>query len=875
MRILKRLSHLLLRRRFEADLAEELRIHREMSEARLREQGASPQDARHLASQRFGSESLALEESRGIWHFQWLEQLSQDVHYAARGWVRSPAFAITVVATIGLALGLNTALFTAFDHYVLRSLAVRDPGSLYQVEWSTKTGAGHFFNWEEFQRLREQKHILTGAYAAFGVLGQIDNQPAWGQLVTADFFEMLGARVALGRPFTEADAPAPGTGAYIVLGHNCWKSKFGADPAIVGRRVFVRGQPFEVIGVTAPEFTGIGPIPADFWVPLTMYAPLNNGVNIFAPAKAGILIAIVRLRNDMSLDAAKSALLSWSHEQTKDYRPDQRAVAIHLESRANAIPLNTDVILSFAPIFVAFALVLLTACANVSNMMLARALMRQREIGIRLSLGAGRLRIIRQLLTEAFLLSLPAALAGLLISELTVRGLRELFFRTIPPSFGKLLQVPDMHPDYRVFGFVVLAAIFTTLLFGLAPAIQATRRGVVYAMRGDFGNDFRPSRLRNALVVAQVLVCSLMLVTSLIILRSETRLSGRDLRMDPTGVLDVRLQSKFAATVADRLGQESVIENIASVARAPFYGGFPQLSIAPAGSRQLVRSYFNMVSPEYFSVLRIPLAGGRNFTAAEAASQAPVAIVSEATARRLWPDGSALGQELHIEPERENRFYSSPKFTGARVIGIARDVVNGYATLAVDSACVYFPLASGNPAVTSLLVRAHGNVDAARIVANRAIQQSAPGSADFVNPLEEVIEARIYPFRVALWLGGFLAALAMVLVISGIYGVLSFVVNQRQKEIGIRVALGASMPDVVRMILGQSMRLALVGTALGAAAAMAVAPLVAQEIDTILPFEPQPYVIAGVLVLTAAALASFLPTRRAYRLDAASTLRTD
>ena len=177
---------------------------------------------------------------------------------------------------------------------------------------------------------------MSGAYAAFGVLGQIDQQPAWGQLVTSDFFEMLGARVALGRPFTPQDAPGPGAGAYIVLGNNCWKSKFGSDPQIMGRKVLVRGQPFEVIGVAAPEFAGIGPVPADFWVPLTMYASLNNGTDIFAASKTGMLLAVVRLRTGVSVEGAKSALLAWSRQLTKDYPGGQRAVAIYLESRANA-----------------------------------------------------------------------------------------------------------------------------------------------------------------------------------------------------------------------------------------------------------------------------------------------------------------------------------------------------------------------------------------------------------------------------------------------------------------------------------------------------------------------------------------------------------
>ena len=876
MRLLKRLKLLFWKRRqFEAELAEELRIHREMDEAAFVAAGESSTDARNLSRRRFGGEALTLEDSRRVWSLQWLEEFSQDVRYAARGWLRNPGFATVVITTIGIALGLNTALFTAFDHYLLRPVAVRDPASLYQVEWSVKSGAGHFFTWEEFQSLRKQSDTISGAYAAFGILGQIDQQPAFGQMVTADFFDVLGARIAIGRPFTPVDAPAPGTGAFIVLGNNCWRSKFGSDPAILGRQVHVRGQPFEVIGVAAPDFTGIGPVPADFWVPLTMYAELNNGTNITAASKTGLLLAVVRLRQDLSIDAAKSALLAWSVNLTKDYAADHRAVAISLESRANAIPMNKAVIIAFAPIFIAFALVLLTACANVSNMMLARALMRQREIGIRLSLGAGRPRLIRQLLTEALMLSLPASLLGLVLSILTVNGIRELFYRTIPSRFGKLLQVPDMQPDYRVFAFVLLAAVATTLLFGLVPTIQATRGGVTYATRGDFGNDFRPSRLRNVMIIAQIFVCVLMLAASLIILDSETRVANRDVRVDPRQVLDVRVQSKFAARLAARFGQEPVVERVAAVSRAPLYGGLPALSISGGAGGQSVKSYFNLVSPGYFDLLRIPVQSGKVFTETEAQSHAAVVIVSEATARRLWPGESPLGRELRIEADRENRFFAPPAFSVATVVGVAGDVVNGYASEVVDSACVYFPIDAANPAATSLLVRVHGDIEAAKIILERTVQQAAPGAADRINSLEEVLATQLYPFQVLSWFGGCLAAIALVFVISGVYGVLSFVVTQRSKEIGIRMALGASTGNVVSMILGQSLRMALGGAALGAGAMLALAPLFAQEIDTLRPFQPIPYALAISLVLLAAALASSIPALRATRLDAATTLRAD
>lgn len=881
MRIANRLRRLWHRQRFNDDLAEEVRIHLETAEARLREAGASAEEARDQARRQFGNQPLVLETSRAVWSYTRLEQLVQDIRYGARAWRRNPSFAITVIASIGLAIGLNTALFTAFDHYVLRPLAVRDPGSLYQMEWTTRSGAGHAFTWSEYQSLSEQKQVLAGSYASVNALRQLDEQPALGQLVTADFFEMLGARVRMGRPFTPADAPAPGVGAYVVLSDSCWKSRYGSDPKILGRKVFLRGQAFEVIGVADPEFKGVGPVAVDFWAPLTMYAALNNGADIFSSATPGTIQAVIRLRPDVSLAGAKSALLVWAREQTRNSPADQKAVGVYTESRATAVPLTQDVILLAIPVFVAFALVLLTACANVSNMMLARAIRRQREIGIRLALGAARLRLIRQLLIEALLLSLSAAMAGWAISELVLRLLPGLLYRTLPPQFARIAQFPEMHADYRVFGFLALVAIATALLFGLLPALQATRSDSAYAMRGDFGSDLRPSRLRNGLIVAQVVVCSLMLTTSLILSNNQSRITQRDLRVDPQGVLDVRVTANSAIRIGERLRQESMVENIAAVSRAPLYGGLPALTIAagdgsqPRAGRQLVRSYFNMVSPEYFDVLRIGLSSGRNFTSNEAKEHAAVVIVSEMTARRLWPGASPLGQELRIDPGPPSFLYAAPSFTRATVVGVARDVVNGYATSAVDSACVYFPLASGNAAVASLLVRVRVEGPAAKGAVERAADDAAPGQTDLVSTLEEAVQASLYPFRAAFWVGSSLAALAMALVISGIYGVLSFVVSQRQKEIGIRLALGASKHDVMKLILGQSMRLALLGTALGTAAAMGVARAIASQVEALRPFEAAPYGIAIGFILISAAAAAFVPSRRASALDPVSTLRNE
>jgi predicted permease len=842
MKIAKKLQMWRHRRRFEAELAEEVRFHREMS-------GAAA----------FGSEALILEQARGVWGLAWLESWKQDIRYAVRGLRRSPGFAVAVVGAIGLAIGLNTTMFTVFNAYVLRTFAVRDPYSLYGFTWYGKNGQGHVFREEEYAGLRRFEGPFADTLATVNLQGQVDGRMLFGQLVSPNYFAMLGVGTAQGRPLVLEDS-----GAVMVLSHQAWQNQFGGDPSLVGRKVYLRGRPFEVVGIANPGFVGLESFPGGFWIPLSQYAAVVDGPSL------GLKL-IGRLRAGFTVEAAKAPLLAWS----RGLAPD--AVGVVMISHATTVPLTRDAVITFIPLFTAFGLVLLIACANVSNLMLARALARQREVAIRVSLGAGRWRLVRQLLTESAVLAAPAAAAGFAVSQITIEAARRLLFATVPPTYSRILVLADLGTDWRVFGFVLAASLSAALLFGLAPAIQTTRSRLVEANRGDFSSDYRPARLRNLLVVVQVAVCALLLIATGIVLRSERNVMARKTGLDTGGVWDLKMMERYQPLAAARLEREPGVEAVAAAWHAPLYGSMRQMEVGTAERRETVRLGYNFVSPGYFAALRIPIVRGRLFSATESDSEMPVAVISESAARRLWPGREALGESIAIPPATSQDPYIRriPGYSQARVIGVVRDAISGMVAVGGPEASLYFPTNFRAPHNDSILVRFGRDSGTARRRLEAALDQVAPSLSDMINPMDEVLAVQIYPFRITFWLAGFLGGVGLLLSVSGIYGVMSYLVSQRTKEIGIRVAMGASARDVVRMVVRQSARLAAIGAAVGVAMALAIAPVFAHELDAVRPYDWMPYAATAAVVVVAALAASFRPASRAASIDPIQTLRCD
>ena len=875
-----RLFALARRARVERELAEELDFHIAMQTRKNVAAGMTELEAARAARLQFGARAAAEEQCRDERRVRLIETLWQDIRYAVRGFLRTPVFAATVIMTIAIGLGLNTTVFTIFNAYVLRPAAVRDPYSLYEFAWTNRDGRGQFMSWPQVQDFKKWDPVFSETCAHRFLFARFDGAPFFGLLVEGNYFRMLGGAPALGRVLTEADSKAPGGERVAVLSYTAWKTRFAADPNIVGRRIVIHSQPLEIVGVTRDGFLGAGDTPPDFWAPLTMAPALLDGPSLFGPDHPALVRMLARLKPGVTPDRAVAALTTWSKRITSGLPDKDKANGILMESQATAIPLSPRVLLAFSPLLGAFALVLLLACANVANMMLARAMARQREIGIRLSLGAGRGRLIRQLLTESFLLAAPAAGAAFVISRATIDSGERLMFKTLPSEFAEYIRVVPLPPDARVFIFMLLAAIAAAVLFGLAPALQATRTGIVQAARGDFSADFRPARLRNTLVAGQITVCVLLLVSAGILLRGSVALQNVDPGLNTRDTIAIEIQDQFRERVLTVLHSDPGIVRLAAAAKVPIDGAPPWVPVVIAGAapRSLMAA-FNYVSPEFFQLFDIPIVRGRSFTTAEAEDAAPVAVISQATANLFWPGQDPLGKEIRIAIEAQRHGKDRGRAAGnmhrqVRVIGVARDAISAWIGNGPDKTLMYFP-DSIHGAGNFLMARVKGDAEAARRRIDAELARVDPSAVLQLHKMREYIAVEVYPFRAAYWVSCAIGVLALLLTLSGIYGVLSYLVAQRTKEIGIRMAIGASSRSIVGLVVAQSLKLAAVGVGIGTILALGVSRLFASFLFMMNTFDVGAYALGIALVSAAAFIASYVPSRRACRIDPISTLRYD
>ncbi|MBZ5604135.1 MAG: ABC transporter permease, partial [Acidobacteriia bacterium] len=433
---------------------------------------------------------------------------------------------------------------------------------------------------------------------------------------------------------------------------------------------------------------------------------------------------------------------------------------------------------------------------------------------------------------------------------------------TVPGMVGRLVRLLPLDPDLRVLGFLLLAAVGATLVFGLAPALKAS---------SGKPDSRRPSRLRNALVVTQVAVCSLLLIVAGVLLRGSAALERYDPGFDTHNVVSATLQSPPTARFVEEVRSQTWSETSALAAQAPLLGRLT-LSIGPVNAAT-VRCGYNFVSPEYFDLLKIPVVRGRVFNAGEARAQAPVVLISEATARQFWPRQDPIGEIVRIEPQLQDRA-ASPSFRRAQIIGIVHDISSGDLSEGRDTTMFYLPAAPGSANAQMLLVRMKADTEAARRALNAMIEHETSG-ARLTYSLDEIITVETFPFKLSFAIAAFLGVLALALAVSGVYGVLSFLVMQRRREIGIRIALGAPAAAVVRLVLGQSARFALWGAAIGAALALGVSRIFASLLEEINTYEPLAYGAGIIAVFAAALAAAYWPSRRAARIDPASTLRCE
>ena len=822
-----------------------------------------------------------------------LEQLLKDLLYSARALARERTFALTTVTTLAVALTLATVVFAVFNAYVLRPYAVRDPYSLYELRWSARDAgagsAGRTFRWSDYQELRERKDLFEDVIAERNRTVPSDGPPLLVAFVTGNYFQMLGARLLNGRALADFDARSPGADPVAVLSYHAWTRLYGSDPAAVGRTIRLNDQTFTVVGIAQEEFLGLNDTPPDLWVPVTMHAAVIKQ-ELFGTKQPRELAVVARLKAGMSADHVGSAL-SPDMARLADRAGTVRAEVL---SQATPAPLTTGLVARLSPVFAAFVLILVAACANVSNVMLARANARHREIGVRLALGASRWRVTRQLLMEGLLIAAVAGLAALGIASIVLRAGLAIFFMSLPPSFAAMARVLPLDLDYRVFLFTFIVSALATALFALLPALHGTRLTLTSALRGELISGARGSRLRSVLVISQVTVSIVLIIAAATLVRNGSILTRTAVGFDTHTLTSVRptgsaTTPNLLTNAYETLAASASAADVAVTSSNPLTGEMPMSPVRPPQGRKMIPVTYMYVSPTYFSTLQLPISAGRGFAPDEARTEAKVAVIGAAAAQALWPGADPLGKTIRLwmPPEDRPDVMTRERLTSTSqaeaegddvlVIGVTRDVVSGLVYDGIRPH-VYLPTSPGARHAKALLVRGRSIQD---VTPNRL--QPLLTSVDR-NPLafstlalDEALALQTYPMIIASWIGLLLSSIALALSVSGLYGVVTYNLSQRTKEIGIRMALGASSAAIMRLVMGQAGRLVAIGSGIGLLLSFSVLGALAAVVplQNVSILNPGAFTVGTLVVALAATVAAFFPSRKATHIDPSDSLRAD
>jgi predicted permease len=811
-----------------------------------------------------------------------LESVLRDIRFTWRLFRRAPLVALTIVATVGLGLGLVAVVFTVLNLFVFRVDDVRDPYELFAVERQRSTNVPpETFTRTQYERLVRETGVFSDAFASTAEIdARIEGNRLEGPLVTGNFFQVLGVGAAHGRTLTRSD-DEPGRPPVIVLSHRAWSQHFAGDPAMINRTVRVNDVAFHVVGVMPEDFRGLAIIAPDYWAPFSLlghFRPGREGGQDF-----GGLHIVGRLKPGLSRDQALAQLVLWDSRRAAERSGQRPATSLVLEPRLGTVPQPAEAMVLFMPLFLAFGLILIIGCANVANLLLARGVARQREIGIRVAVGASRRRVIAQLLSESLVLALISAALAFGISRLALAGIVYAAESTFPPDIGNLrIVVPPA--DWRVVLFLVAGAMVSTLFFALAPALQATRLELVRAIRGEVVRDARPGRARDALVVLQVTASVLLLICAAVFLRSSWAAATVDPGFRTAGIVNVSiLNEQRRATILEAVRSEPLVASVA--ASWPGWlgvlGGRPASAEGASGKSAVT---YQFVSPEYFAVLDIDLVRGRGFTPAERSADAAVAVVSETAARELWPGIAAVGQILRLQSDatRDPREADDPPPVSRSfvVVGVARDVPGfRFGGVRMPGAGVYLPIGT-ETTKTSLTMHVRGDAERVRHALVDRFAAIDPNMSE-VSTLQTIASAEAYLLAIPFWLTLVLGALALLLTLSGLFSVLSYLVERRTREIGVRMALGATRHNIVALVLSESARPVSIGLLFGATltaalgAVILATPASEQIGSSVRLFDPIAYAGSLVCIVAACACAALIPALRAGRIEPLAALRQD
>ncbi|HEX2444935.1 MAG TPA: ABC transporter permease [Vicinamibacterales bacterium] len=820
-----------------------------------------------------------------------MENFIKDLKYGARMLLRSKAFSLIAVLSLALGIGANTAIFSLVQTMLFSPFPVEEPARLASIFTTDQRNPGNLpMSHLNFKDYRDQNASFSGTaavtFAQVNMLVEQSSEQILAQVVTGNYFDVLGMKPAAGRTFRPDEDATPGSHPVVVLSHGLWTRRFGGDPAIVGKTLTLNRQPFSVIGVAAEGFTGTFLFGApDIWVPMMMHDAIQPGFDWYEQRRGLFLFAFCRLKPGVSLAQADANLKTIASQLEASYPTDNKgrsaATLPLLEARTNpngggANPIARTAIL----LMVVVGLVLLIACANIANLLLARAAGRQREIAMRLALGASRWRLMRQLLTESVLLALLGGAAGLVVAFWTIDALRTV---EIPIPANVLL---GLTLDARVLTFALVVSVLTGLLFGLAPALQATKPDVVPVLKNELvpSAGASPRRflrwfnLRKGLVVSQVALSLVALVAAGLFLRSLRQTQNIDPGFETSGVLmaNVNLGREGYTPERGQLLYRQIVERVqglpgvraASIAQGPPFGnqGFQRsvfLEGRDTSERDRILVQVNPVGVGYFRTLGIPIERGRDFTIDDDDTAPDVVVINQTMADRFWKGEDAIGKRF--------KFFGDEEFR--TVVGIARDAK--YNGLAEDpTPFIYQPITQAYTPAATILVRSSGDASAlANPVRAEIGRLDSRLSVLGVQTLGDQVTQQLGPQRLMVTLLGAFGLLALGLAAMGLYGVASYSVTQRTREIGVRMALGAKRGDVVWLVLGQGMALVAFGLIVGLVIALMAAPMIRELLVQVAPFDPAAFGGTALLLAIVATLATWLPARRAASIDPLIALR--
>jgi predicted permease len=920
MPLLPRLSNLwrnlFHKARREQELTEELDAYLEMLIEQKIEGGLNPEEARRAALLELGGKEQVKEKVRDVSMGNHLETFWQDLRYAGRMLRRNPGFGAVAALTLGLGIGANTAIFSVIDAVLLKMLPVKNPEQLVLLSHANKREALAAFPYKDYRRLRDQNQVFSGslAYRSIRLNVSVEGQPepaVAGQFVTGNYYSVLGVNAALGRTIIPDDDQFSAL-PVCVISYNYWRRRFARDPAVVGKTIHISGIPFTIIGVTPPEFFGLEVGSSlDISVPVMVWAQrttTGRGVSIVDERQNSSLFTVIgRLRPDVSMAQAQANLgLLYQQivaERIARYQGGKGAggqsrleESLVCESGGHGLSeLRWQFSRTLLVLMSVVGLVLLIACANVAGLLLARAVARRKEIAIRLALGVGRLRLIKQLLTESLLLGSLGGLLGLLFAFWGNRLLLPLL------SQGEIPVHLNLNPDVRMLTFTVAVAVLTGVLFGLAPACLATRVDLNSALKNDAPGLARGTGIRSAsmtfgqiFVIAQVVFSLLLLIGAGLFVRSLQNLQNAETGFVRENLLVLKLEPAGSGNKTPRLGlfYDEVlrrVEAIPGVRQASLVGYSPMArrewlaqgqSPASSANPMSLQGYtpqpgeemvipWMQVYPKSFATLGIPLMAGRDFNSQDSQQSPQVGIINESMARRFYGNESPIGRFFG---------FNGPEHSGEiEIIGVVKDV-KYTSPRNENSAMFYIPFSQANTGRAQMTLVVRTAVDPTTIAAavRRETQAMDPQAPRFeVETLATQIAASLGKERLLATLSSGFGLLALLLSCFGLYGVLSYAVARRTREIGIRIALGADRRDVIRLVLRDAIRLVLLGVALGIPAALAASRLVYSQLFGISAADPGAIGLATLILLGVAAAASYLPARRAARVDPLVALREE